>query len=75
MIGIREEKTLKAFGKNLKTIRLGKKMSIRKLALEADMDWSHLAKIEKGQYNPTMLTITALAEALQVHPGDFFPRK
>lgn len=75
MIGNQEEKKLKTFGKNLKMIRLSKKLTIRKLALEADMDWSHLAKIEKGQYNLTLITILSLAEALDIHPGEFFGKK
>lgn len=70
MIGNRDKRVIKAFGNNLKRIRLSKKLSIRKLALEADMDYSHLHEIEKGASNPTLTTILTLAEALDVPPAD-----
>lgn len=70
MIGNRDKRVIKAFGNNLKKIRLSKKLSIRKLALEADMDYSHLHRIEKGEANPTLTTILVLAEALSVPPSD-----
>lgn len=73
MIGNRDKKVLRTFGNNLKKIRLSKKLSIRKLALEADMDYSHLHEIEKGAANPTLTTIMTLADALQVPPADLLP--
>lgn len=73
MIGNRDEQLNKAFGQNLKKTRKGKKLSIRKLALEADMDWSHIDKIEKGEVNPTLSTIYALATALKIDPRELLP--
>lgn len=73
MIGNRDEKILKEFGNNLKKLRLSKKMSIRKLALEADIDWSGLDRIERGQYNPTLTTIMVLAAALEIDPARLLP--
>jgi transcriptional regulator with XRE-family HTH domain len=70
MIGNRDEKILKEFGNKLKKIRLSKKLSLRNLAHEADMDWSGINRIEKGISNPTLTTIMALAEALQIDPRD-----
>jgi transcriptional regulator with XRE-family HTH domain len=68
MIGNRDKKVLRAFGNNLKKIRLSKKLSIRKLALEAEIDYSHLNEIEKGRTNPTLTTILVLAAALEIDP-------
>lgn len=65
----RDEKIIKGFGENLKKIRKSKKLSIRKLALEADMDFSQIHRIEKGESNPTLTTIFVLADALQVTPA------
>lgn len=68
MIGNRDKKIIKTFGNNLKTIRLKKKLSLRKLADAADMDFGNIRRIEKGMINPTLTTIMALAEALGVDP-------
>jgi transcriptional regulator with XRE-family HTH domain len=73
MIGNRDEKILKDFGNKLKKIRLSRKWSIRKLALEADMDWSGIHRIEKGESNPTLTTIVTLAAALHIDPRDLLP--
>ena len=70
MIGNRDKKIISGFGKNLKKIRLSKKLSIRKLALEADMDFSTIHRIEKGESNPTLTTIVILSEALGVDRAD-----
>lgn len=72
MIGNRDEKKIKDFGKILKKIRTSKKISLRKLALETDMDHSSIHRIETGESNPTLTTILVLAEALGIHPGEFF---
>lgn len=49
-------------------------MSLRKLADAADMDFGNIGRIEKGMINPTLTTIMALAEALQVDRADLMPR-
>ena len=64
----RDAKIIKDFGKNLKTIRKAKKLSTRKLADIADVDFSQVHRIEKGESNPTLTTIIVLAEALEVDP-------
>lgn len=75
MIGNRDEKIIKEFGKKLKILRTARKLSVRKLALEADMDWSQVHRIEKGESNPTLTTIMILADALQVDPCSLLPSK
>ncbi len=59
---------LKKFGANLKEIRESKGLSQSRLASIAQIDNSHIAKIEKGQKNITILTVAELAEALDVKP-------
>jgi len=75
MFGQEKDKLIKDFGKKLKKIRIANKLSLRKLALEADMDHMQIALIEKGVTNPTMTTIMAIADALKIHPGELFPIK
>jgi transcriptional regulator with XRE-family HTH domain len=71
----RDAKIIKDFGKNLKTIRKGKKLSMRKLADIADVDFSQVHRIEKGESNPTLTTIIVLAEALQIDPCILLSKK
>jgi len=60
---------LNNFGKNLKTIRTkNKKLSLRKLAANCNIDHSDIGKIEKGDVNITLLTVFDLAKGLGVHP-------
>lgn len=48
------------------SIRKEKKLSLRKLADIADVDFSQIHRIEKGESNPTLTMIVTLAEALDV---------
>ncbi|MEQ6897825.1 helix-turn-helix transcriptional regulator [Microbacterium sp. KR10-403] len=50
----------------VRDLRYGTKLSRKKLAERADMDVSHLARIESGQGNPTVETLIQLATALDV---------
>ncbi|MBY0477751.1 MAG: helix-turn-helix domain-containing protein [Chitinophagaceae bacterium] len=66
MNSTRDEKLLKRFGKHLASIRKEKKLSLRKLSDIADVDFSQIHRIEKGESNPTLTMTIALAEALNV---------
>jgi transcriptional regulator with XRE-family HTH domain len=56
----------KAFGNQLRAIRQEKGFSMRELAMQADMEYSQLSKIERGVINTTISTVHALATALEV---------
>ncbi|RYF87475.1 MAG: XRE family transcriptional regulator [Chitinophagaceae bacterium] len=45
---------------------------MREFALNADMEYSQLSKIERGVTNPTIGTVYELAKALGVSPRDLF---
>lgn len=62
----------KKFGQKLKSIRLSKKISQEKLALEADLDRTYIPSIEKGDRNVSLEVIYKLAKALEIEVGDFF---
>ena len=66
MNSTRNEKILKKFGKHLENIRNQKKLSLRKLSDIADVDFSQIHRIEKGESNPSLTMILTLAEALGV---------
>jgi transcriptional regulator with XRE-family HTH domain len=70
----REQELIKSFGENLRKIRKGKKISLRKFALKADLDYSNLQEIEIGKVNPSYTTIILLAEALQIDPAQLLPQ-
>lgn len=66
MNSIRDEKILKKFGKHLEKIRKEKNLSLRKLADNADVDFSQIHRIEKGITNPSLIMLLALSEGLGI---------
>jgi ribosome-binding protein aMBF1 (putative translation factor) len=62
----------KSFGKQLRSLRQSKGVSMRKLALQADMEYSQLSKIERGAVNTTISTVYALSNALEIPMKQFF---
>jgi transcriptional regulator with XRE-family HTH domain len=68
----KNNKNLLAFGSHLKLIREGKKVrtgkriSLRELEVLSEIDYSQIHRIEKGQTSPGLLTLIALAEALEI---------
>jgi transcriptional regulator with XRE-family HTH domain len=45
---------------------------MRKLALQADMEYSQLSKIERGVINTTISTVYTLSQALDIPMKGFF---
>jgi transcriptional regulator with XRE-family HTH domain len=56
----------KAFGAHLRRLREEKGLGMRQFALQAEMEYSQLSKIERGVINTTISTAYALAEALGI---------
>jgi transcriptional regulator with XRE-family HTH domain len=69
----REALIIKEFGKRLKKVRKAKGLSLRKLAMLAEMNYGNIHKIEKGEINPQISTVILLAEALGIPPSDLLP--
>ena len=69
------ERYCKAFGRQVRKIRLEKNLSMRELALQADMEYSQLSKIERGVINTTISTVYALSQALEIPVVDLFDFK
>jgi transcriptional regulator with XRE-family HTH domain len=60
-----------SFGRELRSLRLGRGLSIRRLAKLARIDAAHLSRIEHGQLlPPPPAAIARLAVALQIDPED-----
>ena len=64
-----------AFGKHLRKLREKKGMTMRQFAIEADIEYSQLSKIERGVINTTISTALTLSNALQVDVRELFKFK
>jgi transcriptional regulator with XRE-family HTH domain len=62
----------KAFGENLRKLRKKKGLTMMELAFEADIEYSQIAKIERGVSNTTISTVHLLAKALDIKPIELF---
>ncbi len=65
----------KAFGKQLRKLRVQKGFGMRQFAVHADMEYSQLSKIERGVVNTTISTVLALSIALETEPAVLFDFK
>ncbi|AZA49388.1 XRE family transcriptional regulator [Chryseobacterium carnipullorum] len=63
---------LKSFGKRIETLRNEKKLSLRQLSQNCDIDYSDISKIEKGLRNIQISTILELAKGLDIQPKQLF---
>lgn len=63
---VRDTKLLIHFGKRLKTVRIESGLSQEALANDADIPINQVGRIERGQGNPTLSTLAALAKALRM---------
>jgi len=63
----------KKLGKKIKLVRVEKDMSQSDLAQAANIDSSHVGKIERGQLNITVVTLFRLAVALGCSPSVLLP--
>lgn len=57
---------------NLRRIRVAKNISQDELALLAGVERAYVGHIERGNKNPTILTLEKLANALSCRPIDLF---
>lgn len=70
MVSESDRQHLIQFGKHLKSFRLSKKLSFRKMAALCDLDYADIKKFESGKTNITLLTILQLAKALDLEPDE-----
>lgn len=65
-----ENESLKTFGLTVKRLREQKGMSQVELANLCEFERGNMTRIEKGNTNPTLITILKIAKALNVKPSD-----
>lgn len=60
------------FGRAVRARRLDLKLSQEALADAAEIDRSHMGKIERGERNVSFLNIVRIAKAINCNPSDLF---
>lgn len=58
------------FGKVVRRVRRMKKLTLEQAAAKAAISTNYLGSIELGQRDPSVSTVTAIAQALGVRAGD-----
>ena len=69
---LNDAKFIKAFGINLRRLRLQKNFSQEYLADEAGIPTNQVGRIERGEVNTSISTVNALAKALKIDIADLF---
>lgn len=64
------EAHLEAVGRSIRARRLELEISQEALANIANIDRSHMGKIERGERNVTLLNLVKIARALSCRPSD-----
>ena len=62
----------KQFGDRIRALRVAKKLSQEEIAHRAGVHRTYLGGIERGERNPSLRNIAALAEALEVSLSELF---
>ncbi len=63
---------LDIFAANLRRIRRERDLSQERLAHRADLNMTHVAKIERSEREPGVRTVSKLARALEVSASELF---
>ncbi len=69
---VRDEEVLKAFGANLKKVRLEKGKTQEELAEDAGISQVSIARIEGGKLNSSLCTIQRIIKALEIDSNSLF---
>ena len=64
-----------AFGKRVRVLRSKKGLSQEDLAFKAGVHRTYLGSIERGERNPSLKNIVAIAHALDIELSEFFDFK
>lgn len=64
----------RCFGKAIRSLRLERGLSQERVALDGDLDRSYVGSVERGERNPTLLTMLRLAAGLGRSPAELLAR-
>jgi len=60
------------FGKRVRKLRMERGLSQEKLAFISNMHRTYIGGIERGERNPSLKNIEAIAKALNIHMSELF---
>ena len=60
----------KRLAANVRALRTRANLTLKQAAERAELHWRHWQKVEAAETNATMLTLSRLADALNVDPAD-----
>ncbi|HAF81450.1 MULTISPECIES: helix-turn-helix transcriptional regulator [Brevundimonas] len=60
------------FGRNVRRIRLEKKLTIEGLATDVGLSYSYMGQLQRGERNPTLDVVERIAKALGVKAIELF---
>lgn len=69
---MKSETVRKNLGERIRTFRKAKGLTQEILGEKAGLSYKFIGEIERGQVNPSLDTLAAIAEALNVTVGDLF---
>ena len=72
LVGCLLDKIEKRFGNRIRELRKEKLLSQEELAFKAGVHRTYLGSIERGERNPSLRNITAIAEALGISLSELF---
>ncbi len=72
MQNVKNTELLISFGQNLRKLRKKKELSMKHLADLANLEYSQVARIERGVINTTISSAYAIANALEVPLNKLF---
>ena len=61
-----------AFGARVRVLRRERQLSQEALAERADLHWTYVSDLERGEQTPTLDVVNRLARALRVSLAEFF---
>lgn len=65
----------KELGKRVKVLRQLKCLTQEGLGEKAGLSYKFVGEIERGEVNPSLQSLSGIADALGVYVGDLFPHK
>jgi transcriptional regulator with XRE-family HTH domain len=67
-----DKNALEELGRRLRHARNRRGLSLTDMSTRSGLQRTYVADVERGERNPTYLTIARIAEALDLRPGDLF---
>jgi transcriptional regulator with XRE-family HTH domain len=65
-------KTQAVVARNIRRLRVGRRLSQEALAVDAGIDRTYVSRLERGRENPTVAVLEKLAIALDSEISEFF---